>query len=147
MDVSTARQIAHYSHLQERDRFGEPRIEHVERVAACVPADARVAAFLHDVLEWTPTGMPELLAAGLSADERHVLELLTREPDESFEAHALRVAVAAGHDGELARVIRLADLDDHLTHRDAPDGAPPYAWARRRIAVAHETRQSVAGAT
>jgi hypothetical protein len=146
MDVATARQIAHYSHLEERDRFGMPRIEHVERVAHAVPAEARSAAFLHDVLEWTSTGIAELRAAGLTESEERVLDLLTRRPDEGFELHALRVATARGREGELARAIRLADLDDHLGQPGIPDDAPPYAWARRRIAVAHELRAPTRGA-
>ena len=114
MDVATARGIAHASHLQQRDRFGRPRIEHIERVAAGVPAEARTLAFLHDVLEWTGTDLQQLRAAGLTGFEERVMELLTRRPDESFELHALRVAAAQGEEGRIARVVRLADLDDHL---------------------------------
>jgi hypothetical protein len=29
--------------------------------------------------------------------------------------------------------VKLADLDDHLAHASIPSGAPPYAWARRRL--------------
>src|SRR4051812_27669611 len=145
MDAATARGIAHHSHLQQRDRFGEPLIEHVERVAAHVPAEARAVAFLHDVLEWTPTTTAELQEAGLTDAERGVIELLTRQPDETFEAHAARVAFAHGREGELARVVRIADLDDHLAHSGAVDDVPPYAWARRRIAVAHEVRHPAFG--
>src|SRR5438045_742200 len=141
MDAASARKIAHFSHRQGRDRFGEPRIEHVERVAASVPADARAIAFLHDVLEWTETGLDELVAAGLTESEWRILSLLTREPNESFELHALRLATANGREGDIARVIRLADLDDHLLHHDAPVGSPPYAWARRRIANEQDLRR------
>jgi hypothetical protein len=40
MDASLARNIAHAGQVGRRDRFGEPLIEHVERVAAAVPEDA-----------------------------------------------------------------------------------------------------------
>jgi hypothetical protein len=29
--------------------------------------------------------------------------------------------------------VKLADLDDHLAHASISSGAPPYAWARRRL--------------
>ena len=138
MDEQTARQVAHYSHLQQRNRAGHPIIEHVERVAASVSPEERAIAYLHDVLEWTDTSLGELRAAGLTDREERVLDLLTRQHDESFELHAARVAAAAGAEGTIAREIRLADLDDHLEqHRFSFDG-PPYAWARRRIAVAQQ---------
>ena len=137
MDPEVARSIAHYSHLDDRDRLGKPVIEHVERVAAAVSPDARSVAFLHDVLERTTTGVGELCRQGLTPVERAALELLTRGPGESYELYSLRIAWAGGEAGALARAVKLADLDDHIGH-EAPDGAPPYGWARRHIAIATE---------
>ena len=146
MDESVARSIAHYSHLDARDRFGDPWIEHVERVAAAVPEGARAVAYLHDVLEQTGTPAAELLAQGLSPEELASLKLLTRSDLESYEAHALRIAWAVGPEGELARCVKLADLDDHLAHDAIPLGAPPYGWARRHIRVAQERHRSYGAA-
>ena len=53
-------------HTGRRDRFGEPLIEHVERVAATVPDDARATAYLHDVLEHSDTTVDELEGEGLT---------------------------------------------------------------------------------
>jgi hypothetical protein len=139
VDEQTARQVAHYSHVQQRDRAGHPIIEHVERVAASLPGDERAIAYLHDVLEWTDTPLRELRAAGLTEREERILDLLTRRPGESFELHAARIAAAAGAEGTIARDIRLADLDDHLAQQQRFSfDAPPYAWARRRISVAQQ---------
>jgi hypothetical protein len=44
MDIETARAIAHYSHAGQRMPRGMPMTEHVERVAAAVPEDARALA-------------------------------------------------------------------------------------------------------
>jgi hypothetical protein len=140
MHAKVARNIAHCSHLAARDRFDEPVIEHVERVAARVPPQARAVAFLHDVLEWTSTGVDELRAQGLTPLEQTALELLTRAPGESYELYALRIAWAGGEAGAIARTVKLADLDDHLAHTASPHGAPPYGWARRHIVVAEERR-------
>ena len=140
MEPAIARNIAHASHAGQRDRFGEPRIEHIERVAAAVPEEVRALAFLHDVLEHTGTTAAELAAAGLTPVDLAALQLLSRGQDESFEAHALRVAHAQGPEGRLARTIKLADLADHLGHPQIPDGAPPYAWALRHVAIAQARR-------
>jgi len=139
VDAATARNIAQYSHLDDRDRFDEPMIEHIERVAAAVPEEARAVAFLHDVVEHTDTSYEELISNGLSPVEFTALELLTRDESESFEAYALRIAHAHGLAGRLARAVKMADLDDHLDHDRIPSAAPPYAWARRHIVFA-ETR-------
>ena len=146
MDDAIARGIAHLSHVGQLDRFGEPLIEHIERVAAAVAPDARAVAFLHDVLEHSDTSVSELSAQGLTPVELGALRLLTRGPGESYEAHALRIVHAPGREGALARAIKVADLDDHLEHREMPPGAPPYAWARRLIAAARASRDGDHGA-
>ena len=129
-----ARNVAHYSHVQQRDRHGVPIVEHVARVVAAVPAEAQALAWLHDVLEHSPTTTAELSAQGLTAVERAALELLTRQAKESYEMYILRIAYAPGAAGRLARVVKLADLDDHLARAWHP-ADPPYAWARRHVAV------------
>jgi hypothetical protein len=146
MDTRIARNIAHYSHLESRDRFGDLWTEHVERVAAAVPQEAQVVEFLHDVLEQTGTPAAELLAHGLTPDELASLKLLTRSDLESYEAHALRIAWAVGPQCDLARCVKLADLDDHLAHGVTPADAPPYGWARRHIVVAQERHRSFGAA-
>jgi hypothetical protein len=134
MDAAVARSVAHYSHIQKRDRHGEPLVEHVARVVAAVPAEAQALAWLHDVLEHSPTTTAELRAHGLTPVELAALELLTRRPGESYAVYILRIAYARGAAGRLARVVKLADLDDHLAREWSPDD-PPYSWARRHVAV------------
>jgi hypothetical protein len=135
MDVAVARAIAHYSHVERRDRLGELVVEHVARVAAAVPAEARALAWLHDVLEHSPTSVAELRGQGLTVVELEALQLLTRMGDESYELYVLRVAFARCEAGRLARIVKLADLDDHIAHPWVP-GRPPYEWARRHVEFA-----------
>ena len=71
---------------------------------------------------------------GATDVERDALDLLTRQAGESYELYILRIAYAPGAAGRLARRVKLADLDDHLA-RPWDSGDPPYAWARRHIAV------------
>jgi hypothetical protein len=135
MDVAVARSIAHYTHVQRRDRDGELVVEHVARVAAAVPAEAQALAWLHEVLESSPTSVAELRGHGLTAVELAALHLLTPMNDESYELYVLRVAFGRGEAGRLARIVKLADLDDHIARTWIPD-RPPYEWARRHVAVA-----------
>ncbi|HEY4095600.1 MAG TPA: hypothetical protein VGM33_08830 [Baekduia sp.] len=136
MDPVVARDAARQLHGGQRNRFGEAVIDHVARVQAAVPAEARTVAWLHDVLEGPGVTCQELQARGLSAVEIEALELLTHAPTESYRSYVERIARAGGPAGALARAVKLADLDDHLAHGTIPAGAPPYAWARRRIADA-----------
>ena len=119
-------------------------MEHVQRVADAVPDEARAVAFLHDVLEQTGTSPAELIAQGLTPVEMRALKLLTRSDLESYELYVLRVAWAPGPEGELARCVKMADLDDHLSQVPIPAGAPPYGWARRHIRVAQERQHGSA---
>jgi hypothetical protein len=144
MDPSLARNIAHYSHVRRRNRHGDPIVEHVARVVAAVPAEAQTVAWLHDVLEQSETTAAELHDQGLTPVEQAALEMLTRRSDESYELYVLRLAYAPGVAGRLARTVKLADLDDHIAHAWVP-GAPPYEWARRRIAVAADRAGDNAG--
>jgi hypothetical protein len=134
VDQSVARSVAHYSHVRQRDRRGALIVEHLARVVAAVPAEAQPLAWLHDVLEHSPTTTGELRGQGLTPLELTALDLLTRRAGESYELYILRIAYARGAAGRLARVVKLADLDDHIA-RPWVAGDPPYAWARRHIAV------------
>jgi len=137
MEPETALSIARDRLAWETTRFGEPLMQHVGRVAGAVPPEARAVAYLHDLLEHSSTQMIDLETQGLEPVERDALALLTRGPGESYEAHALRIAYAHGDAGVLARIVKHADLVDHLEHGGSRSiGAPPYAWALRHIAAA-----------
>ncbi len=131
MNTRVARRIAHVGHHGQVNRFGEPVVDHVERVAAAVPREARSTALLHDLLELTSVDLRELVSRGLTADERAALMLLTRRAGEPYEAYVRRIACARDDGGRIAQAVKIADLDDHLAHSQIPSGAPPYAWARR----------------
>jgi hypothetical protein len=134
MDATTAAWVARRAHADQLSRSREPMIDHVERVARGVPADARAVAYVHDVLERSTWTVGDLRAHGLTEAELRVLKLLSRGPDESYEAHVMRIASARGPSGQMARAIKLADLDDHLARRIVA-GSPDYTWARAQIAA------------
>jgi hypothetical protein len=140
MDPETARSLAHRIHLDRRTRSGCRFTEHVARVAEAVPPEARSVALLHDVLEQSPAAMAQLVDHGLTPLEAEALGLLTHDPAESYECHVLRVAYTAGPAGALARVVKVADLDDHLAEGLYGTDLPPYAWARRHVTFAQQHR-------
>jgi hypothetical protein len=133
MDPRVAQQIACTSHVGQRTRFGDSVIEHIEHVANGVAPAARTVAWLHDLFELTPLRREALRAYGLTTVEELTLELLTRAPTEPYEEYISRIACAPGRPGELARTVKLADLEDHLAHARMPPGAPPYAWAHHLV--------------
>jgi hypothetical protein len=139
MEPATAHRIASQNHVGQRDRFGDPVIDHLARVAAAVPPYARATALLHDLLELCPTSDRQLRDKGLTSIELQALELLTHVPGEPYEVYVRRITEAPGPAGRLARIVKLADLDDHLAHATIPPDAPPYGWARKRLlATRHE---------
>jgi len=135
MDESAARSLAYANHGRARNRRGEPIIEHVCRVAGDVPPEARTVAWVHDLLEQSSTSLEQLREHGLGDVDSDALELLTRHEGESYELHVLRIAHAPGAAGRLARIVKLADLEDHLGYPWAC-GDPPYGWARRHVSNA-----------
>ena len=147
MDAAVARSVARRIHAGQLTRSGEPVIDHVERVAHSVPACARPMAYLHDVLERADGGAEELLELGLTDEESSVLALLTRARNESYRAYVMRIARADGQPGEIARTIKLADLDDHLRHHRNGSRTPNYAWARQKLVASQRTNRGTPAAT
>jgi hypothetical protein len=131
VDQTVAREIARLKHVGQSTRFGESVFAHVQRVADRVAPEACNAALLHEIFELTPVSRAELQARGLSRPELAALRLLTHRPHVSYVTHVHRIAEAPGDHGRIARMVKLADLDDHLAHPEIPLDAPPYAWARR----------------
>jgi len=125
--------------MRVREPDGTPLLAHVRRVVAGTPPEAHVVAWLHEVLETGAITEQQLLADGLSSDELRALRLLTRSAgsrsDRIYLEHLKLIARAAGPSGHLARLVKLADLEDRRAHpRRRPDGwAPPYARGQRML--------------
>jgi hypothetical protein len=135
---SAARAIAKSAHDGQQTSAGGSQFDHVRRVAAAVSERARVTAWLHDILERTGFTIDQLRSRGVSPTELSALALLTRAEADDYRAYVRRIADAPGQPGSLARVVKLADLEDHLLEPPAASpSTPPYAWARRAILLAH----------
>jgi len=135
MDPSCARSLAEALLADDLEEDGTPTLEHVRRVAEMVPAEARPVAWLHELPESTTVTEQQLLMEGLTQDELRALRLLRRtsqaRSDGVYLAHLELVAHAAGDSGRLARIVKMADLEDRCLYpRVRDDGwAPPYADA------------------
>ena len=131
--------IARRLHAGQREEDGAPVLRHIGRVARATRPEARTVAWLHEALESGLVSEHQLLAEGLRDDELRALRLLARMTDTRSErvylAHVELIARAAGQSGELARQVKLADLEDRCRHpRVHPDGwSPPYARAIGRL--------------
>lgn len=119
--VMQARAFAERAHEGQTYRgFGnradEPYILHPLRVARAVPLRYRVVATLHDCLE--DAGQ---LPRWLTDEERAALALLTRDKErESYADYIGRIEDDRTPAGEIARVVKVADLQDNLAH-DPPE--------------------------
>jgi hypothetical protein len=76
------------------------------------------------VLELCPSAGRLLRSKGITPIELEALELLTHAPGEPYEVYVCRIANAPGLAGRLARIVKLADLDDHLAVQPAPMTPP-----------------------
>jgi hypothetical protein len=142
-----ARELAERAHRGQVEPSGRMFLDHVRRVASAVPPSARAVAWVHDALEWTGCGEPDLVAAGLSPDELAAVRLLTRDAgdgsDRSFLEHVLVIARAGGRAGHIARTVKRADSEDRARHpRDPGVGRPP-PYARARALLAAEAAGAV----
>lgn len=112
-------------------RPGEPYILHPLRVMLAVPPEARVVAVLHDVLEDTDESPIDIV----DETEWAALLLLTRRKDnETYAAYIDRVRRAEGEAGRLARIVKVADLRENLSHNPPARLCQRYAPALAALA-------------
>jgi hypothetical protein len=135
METDRARVIAERLHAGDREADGTPLLRHIRRVVRTAPDDTRPVAWLHEALDWTTVSEHELLASGLTSDELRALRLLHRTHDSRSDgvylAHVHLIARAAGASGRLARLVKIADLQDRLRYPRVPTRgwSPPYERA------------------
>jgi (p)ppGpp synthase/HD superfamily hydrolase len=105
--------IAAQAHQEQRDKAGAPYILHPLRMIAQLHGEAeRIVAVLHDLIEDTDWTLDQLRAEGFNDEVLAAIDCLTKRDDESYEAFIER----ASHN-ELARKVKLADLEDNMDLR------------------------------
>lgn len=128
--------LAAEAHRGQVDKSGQPYILHPLRVMLrCQTQAQRIAAVLHDVVEDTGRTFDDLRALGYPAEVLAALDGLTKRDGESYEAFVERAAA-----NPIARVVKLADIEDNLDLRRLPgvsdkdvDRLARYVRAWRRL--------------
>lgn len=113
--VQLAERIARQAHEGQFRRDGKtPYVNHPKSVASRVNSEeAKIVAWLHDVIEDTHYDAASLLAAGIPSHIVEAISLLTKSPDTSYEDYL-------GHIQKhpLARSVKIADMLSNLA--DSP---------------------------
>jgi (p)ppGpp synthase/HD superfamily hydrolase len=108
--------LAAEAHRGQVDKSGQPYILHPIRVMLrCQTQAQRIAAVLHDVVEDTGRTLGDLRDLGYPAEILAALDGLTKRDGESYEAFVERAAA-----NPIARVVKLADIEDNLDLRRLP---------------------------
>ena len=124
--VKAAKELAKKLHEGMTDKYGNPYFYHLERVANRVRdmeynmVDETneinlyiVAAYLHDVIEDTDYLIGDIIDEyGETVAE--AVKLLTRDKEETYADYIIGIKNSVFLEGKIARVVKLADLFDHL---------------------------------
>jgi hypothetical protein len=118
MDVQIARAIALAAYGDRLDPAGEPAWWHVARVAAHVPKEMAVVAYLHDIVQDNLATFDHLVDHGLTKLEFEALCLLTRDPaTETYAFYIRLLETFPGSAGTIARTVRAAELEDDISRQ------------------------------
>ena len=136
--VEVARELATTYHKGATDKYGNPYIDHLERVVDrvkdmeydMVDETSHInmylaAAYLHDIIEDTSFDFDIADRGYMDIFPDAVVEavkLLTRGTGETYADYVTKIKLAPDVGGKIARVVKLADLFDHLM---GPTPCPP----------------------
>ena len=137
--VKAAKELAKKLHDGMTDKYGNPYFYHLERVANRVRdmeynmVDETseinlyiVAAYLHDVIEDTDYLIGDLIDE-FGETIAEAVKLLTRDKEETYADYVVGIKNSVFLEGKIARVVKLADLFDHLM---GPTPCPPHLIKR-----------------
>ena len=137
--VKDAKELAKKLHEGMTDKYGNPYFYHLERVANRVRdmeynmVDETseinlyiVAAYLHDVIEDTDCLIGDLIDE-FGETVAEAVKLLTRDKEETYANYVVGIKNSVFLEGKIARVVKLADLFDHLM---GPTPCPPHLIKR-----------------
>lgn len=120
-DVSLAVMLAASLHSGQVDKGGEPYILHPLRVMLAVPAECRIAAVIHDLVEDTSYTLEDA-RADFGDDVANAVDALTRREGEDYFAYVRRAKA-----NPIARQVKLVDLNDNMDPRRKPANDEGYA--------------------
>ena len=125
--VEKAKALAKESHEGLTDKYGNPYFEHLERLAdrvrgmefTCVGETSEIdlyvaAAYLHDIIEDTLVTEGDLRLEFRHDELIEAVKLLTRGEGVAYSDYVVSIKNSCFKSGAIARVVKLADLFDHL---------------------------------
>ena len=137
--VKAAKELAKKLHDGMTDKYGNPYFYHLERVANRVremeynmvdetsEINLYIAvAYLHDVIEDTDHLIGDLIDE-FGETIAEAVKLLTRNKEETYADYVVGIKNSVFLEGKIARVVKLADLFDHLM---GPTPCPPHLIKR-----------------
>lgn len=129
--------VASRVHAKQQRKDDTPYIAHPIRVAIrCSGRLEKVIALLHDTVEDTDTTLDDLADLGFTQEVIDAVDALSRRPGESYGDFIARCSR-----NQLAKTVKLADIEDNLSDQSAldPDEAE---FLRNRYERAREVLES-----
>jgi (p)ppGpp synthase/HD superfamily hydrolase len=148
-ELLLAERIARYAHRKHKETSTQDEyIHHIERVVQLIEkphliaihrvvlfgtaqVSAKIVAWLHDVIEDSKLTEKDLLAFGISAS--HVLSVLwlSREGSVPYDSYIDHLDKS---NDDIAIVVKIADLIDHLRPNCPPGSREKYEHAYEKLA-------------
>jgi len=112
VSISNAWSLAEFIHGDQKDKLGQPYINHLKRVSNNVNGtSAKLVAILHDIIEDAPPtyDIEKDLRNIFDKDIIEAIKDITHRPNEKYTLYIDRVSK-----NKLARTVKIADLHDNL---------------------------------
>ena len=117
--IKLAEQIARKAHNGQFDKAGRPFIEHPQFVSGrCVTEKAKIAGWLHDVVEDTEVTLEDLRTHGFDEDVIEAVRCVTKTG--TFDENTYYFGI---HNNPVAKEVKLADLTHNMDLSRIPEGA------------------------
>ena len=112
-----AKSIAYIAHAGQKDKAGNPYIDHPRTVASKMDTDEEKAvAWLHDVVEDTEWTLDDLKTEDFPESVLEAVELLTHGKNKPYMEYILRIK-----NNPLARKVKIADLSHNVDLSRLPE--------------------------
>jgi hypothetical protein len=133
-ELSIAEAIARCAHARQvEESTGDPYILHVQRVVdLCSSDDAKIAAWLHDVLEDSDLTQEDLRSAGIPSRIITSVVILTHRVGQTYAEY---IDSIKNFGDPVALEVKIADLRDHLRPNCPERLRPRYEAACKVLGV------------
>lgn len=109
-----AKEIAEIGHLNQMDKSNKPYIEHIYHVVdGVIDKEAKIVAYLHDVLEETSVNPEELIQKGIMPRLVESVQRLTRTKETAEEEKYFEYLIKIKTD-PVAREVKISDLKHNM---------------------------------